>query len=118
MQTTYIRLIYSTVPNPPPSCIRAVTGSVDYEVLGWYVTSANIGFLIPLTIINGAALMALFLAITFAKVVGYLHPLHAREVVYDPNSEEEVPDEWKEKVAFQPTSVRLFLIYHRFIPAL
>jgi len=104
-ETTYVRLIYSTVDNPPPSCIRAVTGSVDYEVIGWYVTSANIGFLIPLTIINGAALIALFFALTFAKVMGYLHPLHPRGVIYDPESEEEVPDEWKDKVAYQPTTI-------------
>jgi hypothetical protein len=83
-----------------------VTGSANYEVLGWYVTSANIGFLIPLTLINGAALIALFLAMTYGKVVGYFHPRHPRPVTYDPNSDEEVPDEWKEKVAYQPTSVR------------
>jgi hypothetical protein len=89
-----------------------VTGHVNYEVLGWFVTSANIGFLIPLTLINGAALIALFLAMTIAKVIGYLHPLHPRPVIYDANSDEEVPDEWKEKIAFQPTSVRCFEIYH------
>jgi len=104
-QTTYIRLIYSSLTDRPSSCIRTVTGTANYEVLGWFVTSANVGFLIPLTIINGAALIALILALTFAKVVGYLHPLHPREVTYDPKSDEEIPDEWKHKVTLQPTSI-------------
>lgn len=80
---------------------------MNYEVLGWYVTSENIGFLIPLTIINLAAFIALLLAIIFAKHVGYLPALHPRPVSYDPKYEkEEIPDEWRRKVAFRPTSVR------------
>ena len=79
---------------------------MDYEVFGWFVTRANVGFLIPLTIINGSAFLALFLSMTIAKVVGYLHPSHPREVSYDAKYDEEIPDEWKHKVAYQPTSVR------------
>jgi hypothetical protein len=40
-----------------------------------------------------AGSIALFLAMTFAKFVGYLHPRHPRKVIVDLNSEEEVTDE-------------------------
>ena len=114
-QTSYVRLIYSLGDSTaPPNCIRTVTGSMNYVVLGWYVTKANIGFLIPLTIINGAALTALLLALGIAKGVGYLHPRHPREVEYDRKFDEEVPDEWKEKVDFHPTSVRPYLFFPTF----
>jgi hypothetical protein len=107
-QTTYVRLIFSSnLPDAPSTCVRTVTGDVSYQLLGWYVTSANIGFLIPLTLINGAALVALCLAMNFARG-GYLRPSQPRQVVYDTNDNEEVPDEWKEKVAFRPTTVRCF----------
>lgn len=111
-QTTYIRLIYATVPDPPASCNRAVTGSVNYEVFGWFVTKDNIGYLIPLTVVNLAAFFALLLALIFAKGTGYLPALHERPVTYITKHNEEVPDqfkgvpdEWKEKVAFRPTSI-------------
>ena len=117
MQTTYIRLIYATVPGPPPSCSRAVTGSVNYEILGWFVTKDNIGYLIPLTVINLAAFVALLLAVIFAKGVGYLPALHPRPVTYNPKYDQEVPpDEWKENIRFQPTRVRFFICC--IIPAL
>jgi len=103
--TTYIRLIYSTVSNPPPSCVRELTGSVNYEAFGWFVTGSNIGFLIPWTLINAASLAALLLAVTLPKG-GYLPPFHPRKVIYDPHfDEEEVPDEWRDKVGHNlPTS--------------
>lgn len=107
-ETTYIRLIYSTVPNPPASCKRSVDGMVKYAVIGWFVTSANIGFLIPMTIINGAALIALLLAVLLAKTGGYIfHPFHPRPVTYGDHigDHEQVPDEWRHKVTFHPTSV-------------
>jgi len=103
-QTTYLRVIYSTVSNRPTSCTREVTGVASLRVLGWYVTTSNIGFLIPLTLINLAALTALLLALAFAEGV-HLHPRHPRPIIYDKNFKEEVPDEWKEKVAFRPTSI-------------
>lgn len=106
-QTSYMRWLYSAGGSGlPPSCIRAVNGSVNYQVLGWFVTRANIGFLIPMTLINGAALIVILQAVILARSNGYLDPLQPRDVHYDPNSGEEVPTEWKENVAFQPTSVR------------
>ena len=89
-------------------------GVVNYVVLGWFVTSANIGFLIPTTIINGAALIALLLAVLLAKTGGYIfHPFHPRPVTYgdDVDPQEQVPDEWRHKVTFHPTSVRFFRFY-------
>lgn len=40
-----------------------MTGSASYEVIGWFVTTANIGFLIPMTIVNLAALMVALTAV-------------------------------------------------------
>jgi len=100
-ETSYVRMLYSLDAVPPPSCIRTVSGSVSYAVFGWFVTSANIGFLIPWTLVNGVALAALLLAvIKYGKLNGYPSPLQAREVYYDPESDEQVPPEWKEKIDF------------------
>ncbi|KIJ90094.1 hypothetical protein K443DRAFT_576058, partial [Laccaria amethystina LaAM-08-1] len=66
-EMTYLRLIYSTLPNAPSSCNRRVTGKLRYEVYGWFMTNANIGFLIPITIINLGALFALCRAMIIAK---------------------------------------------------
>ncbi|KIK02026.1 hypothetical protein K443DRAFT_541776 [Laccaria amethystina LaAM-08-1] len=48
--------------NRPSDCNRTVTGFVNYQVVGWFVSSANVGFFIPITIINGAACVALVIA--------------------------------------------------------
>ena len=110
-QAAYIRFIYSTVPDPPPSCIRTVTGSLSYEVTGWFVTPANIGRLIPITIINLAAFVVLIKAIIIAKSGGYIHrPFQPRQVEYPSTSDQEelVPDEWMHKVTSQPKTVCCF----------
>lgn len=106
-ETTYLRLIYSAL-NPPSSCLRNVTGQLRYEVYGWFMTNVNIGFLIPLTIINLGALVALYQAMAIAKDGGYVyHPSHPRPVIYDEDiddSGEQVPDEWMHKVSVRPTT--------------
>ena len=107
-QTTYLRLIYSTL-NPPSSCLRTVTGQLRYEVYGWFMTNANIGFLIPITIISLGALVALYQAMIIAKSGGYMyHPSHPRPVIYNEHIDEEerVPDEWMHQVSFSSTTVR------------
>jgi hypothetical protein len=106
-QVTYYRLVYSVL-NPPSACLRTVTGQLRYEVYGWFMTNANIGFLIPITIINLGALFALRRAMIIAKDGGYLyHPSHPRPVTYDDIDEgEQVPDEWRHKVSVRPTTVR------------
>ncbi|KAJ2926298.1 hypothetical protein H1R20_g10798, partial [Candolleomyces eurysporus] len=60
-EATYSRLIYSLGSNPPPTCIRNVTGSVSYSVRGWYIEDAatQAGLLIPMTLINIASLSLL-----------------------------------------------------------
>ena len=73
-QATYLQLIYSTVPNPPSSCTRTVIRSLSYEVRGWFVTGANIGFLFPMTIINLAALAVVLWCL--------LHPFHPRTIIH------------------------------------
>jgi len=87
-----------------------VTGLLSYEVLGWFVTSANLGILFPITIINLAAFGALIRAMIMAKHGGYLfHPSHPRPIHYEnTDPEEQVPDEWKDKVTFHPTTVCRF----------
>ena len=87
---------------------------MNYAVLGWFVTSANIGFLIPMTIINVAAFIALLLAMSLANAGGNpFHPFHPRPVSYGDhiNDQEKLPDEWKENVSFQPMSVRFFIAF-------
>ena len=118
-QATYIRLIYSTVPNPPSSCTRTVTGSLSYEVRGWFVTIADIGSLYPMTIINLVALIVLILA-TVKGGSHRPHPLKPRKVAYhqpDMDRGEKVPEEWRHRVTFQPTKVCCFDLSH-IIPVL
>ena len=77
------------------------------------MTNANIGILIPITIINLGALVALYRAMIIAKYGGYLyHPSHPRPVTYDEHmdEEEQVPDEWMHKV--RPTTVRFLNLPH------
>ena len=112
-QVTYLRLLYSTVESRPPSCTRTVTGSVNYQVVGWFVSHANIGFLIPTTIINGAAFVALVIAMWISWAGGHIfHPFHPRPVTIAEHvdEQEQVPDEWRDKVIFHPTTVRCSLI--------
>ena len=109
-QVSYLRLIYSTIDNRPDNCTRTVTGSVTYQVIGWFVSRANVGFLIPITIINGTAFVALVIAMWIAWVNGYVsHPFHIRLVNVedvDKAEEEWVPDEWINRVTYYPTTVR------------
>jgi hypothetical protein len=91
-----------------------VDGVVNYVVLGWFVPSAKIGFLIPMTIINGAAFITLLLTVVLARTNGYVsHPFRPRPVTYDDHIDREklVPDEWARKVGYYPTSVRFFRFY-------
>ena len=88
-----------------------MTGSLNYEVLGWFVTTANIGLLFPITIVNLAAFVVLIKAIIIAKGGGYMHrPFEPRQVEYPKISDQEelVPDEWMHKVMSQPKTVGYF----------
>jgi hypothetical protein len=103
-QATYLRLIYSTFPDRPQSCNRTVTGSVSYIVLGWFATADNIGYLMPMTLVNLASLCVLIRAMYHAKGGGYkydpLKPnalLAASTDVKDPDA----PVEWEDKVKYR-----------------
>jgi hypothetical protein len=114
---TYFRLSYVGYESQPPpdSCFNTVTGQLRYEVYGWLMTNANIGFLIPITIINLGALFALYQAMIIAKDGGYAyHPSHPRPVIYDEHIDEgeQVPDEWMHKVSIRPTTVRFLCLPH------
>ena len=70
LQTTYARLLYSTVLNPPDSCVRPVTGTVNYMAMGWSVNYESVGFLIPMTIVNLASLAVLIVAMRVSAKSG------------------------------------------------
>jgi hypothetical protein len=79
------------------------------------MTNANIGFLIPITIINLGALFALYQAMIIAKDGSYAyHPSHPRPVIYDEHFDEgeQVHDEWMHKVSIRPTTVRFLCLPH------
>ena len=72
------------------------------------MTKSNIGFLIPITIINLGALVALYRAMIIAKDGGYAyHPSQPRPVIYDRHigEGEQISDEWMHKVSVRPTTV-------------
>jgi len=88
-----------------------VTGSLNYEVLGWFVTTANIGLLLPITIINLAAFVVIIKAIIIAKSGGYMRrPFQPRQVEYSKTTDQEelVPNEWMHQVMSQPKTVCCF----------
>ena len=86
-----------------------MTGSVNYLVVGWFVSRANVGFLIPITIITGAAFVALVIAMRIAWTNGHIFgPSDPRPVTIAKNSDEKehIPDEWSRNVTYHPTTVR------------
>ena len=118
LQTTYARLIYQTVLNPPDSCVREVTGTVNYMVMGWSVNYESIGFLIPMTLVILASLVVLIMALrVHAKSGGNaksggggFDPLKPNALIllaavhHDDEEEKEVPSqlsEWEHIVKFR-----------------
>ena len=102
-QTTYIRLIYSTVVNPPASCVRNLSGLLSYQVRGWFVEPENIGFLVPMTIVNLAALIVLLIAILNGKRSGYkFDPLSPNALLSASHDSEGRYIEWEDKVNYHP----------------
>jgi hypothetical protein len=107
LQTTYARLIYSTVLDPPDSCVRPVTGTVNYMVMGWSVNYESIGFLIPMTIVNLASLVVLIMAMISARrggnVFDPLKPgaLLLMAAIHHGEEEQSDPTEWEHTVKFR-----------------
>lgn len=84
-----------------------MNGSVNYQVLGWFVKTIDVVALIPITLANGAAFVVLLGAIYFAKQGDESRsPWDPRPVTYDPEIGEEIPDEWATKIALSPVTVR------------
>ena len=54
-------MLYSTFTDRPP-CDRMVEGRTKYWVLGWSVNLGNVGYLLPMTIINLASFILLVVA--------------------------------------------------------
>ncbi|KAF9526285.1 hypothetical protein CPB83DRAFT_908542 [Crepidotus variabilis] len=109
-QVTYKRLICSTFPNRPESCTRTVNGTFSYETIGWEVTRENIGFLLPMTIVNIASLAVILIAICIAKpgVRQYdIDPTDPNSLImarYDLAKTIE-PNEWRDSVTYQPRTL-------------
>jgi hypothetical protein len=76
---------------------------VNYQVRGWFVELRNIGFLVPMTILNLASLVMILLAMFNAKAGGH------RFDPFDPNAllsaSYKVKDghmKWKDPVKYRP----------------
>ncbi|RXW14446.1 hypothetical protein EST38_g11411 [Candolleomyces aberdarensis] len=64
-EAMYSRLIYSTLPNPPATCMRTVTGSASYIAIGWRIRKGWVQALILIpTIIMTLATLVIYLVIT------------------------------------------------------
>jgi len=51
----------------PSSCPRTIDGSVNYQVIGWFISSHSAFFLLPLTILNLTSLLMLVGAMFIGK---------------------------------------------------
>jgi hypothetical protein len=92
------------VSNPPPSCTRKLTGLVDYQILGWFVESMNVRFLVPMTILNLASLVIILVAMFNAKAGGYkfdhFDPNELLSASYEVGDGQ--PMEWEDQVKYCP----------------
>ncbi|KAF8984978.1 hypothetical protein BDQ17DRAFT_1496433 [Cyathus striatus] len=103
-EATYSRLIYSAFQGRPPSCNRTVNGVASFEVVGWSVDIRHVGFLMPMTLVNLAALIVLIIAIVMSKTVAKrFDPTDIRPllVAYIPKAHG--PDDWEHIVTYDDT---------------
>jgi len=102
-QTTYIRLIYSAITTPPPSCVRNLTGLLSYQVRGWFMEADNIGFLVPMTIVNLASFVLLLVAVFNAKRGDYkFDPLTPNALLSASCDTKGQHIKWEDKVEYGP----------------
>lgn len=100
-QTTYIRLIYSTVESPPASCIRTVEGNATYQVLGWSADIEQIGFLMPITLINLFSLAIIIAVLITSKGRARdFDPTDTRPLLAANAPEGQIPEDWDDKVFY------------------
>jgi len=102
-EATYIRLLYSSVPNPPKTCNRNVSGSITYQVIGWFAKASHIGFLMPMTLVNLTSLIILLRIMFKEKRSRYaLDPTDPIVLLFAEHEPAEDKDhEWDDKVRFR-----------------
>ena len=93
------------IPDRPPSCNRTLTGGfVEYQTRGWSVELRNVGFLVPMTILNLASLVIILVAMFNATDGAYkfdpFDPTALLSASY--KVEEGQPMEWKDPVNYRP----------------
>ena len=77
---------------------------MNYQIRGWFVEHRNIGFLVPMTILNLASLVIILVAMFDAKAGGHKFD------PFDPNAllsasykiEDGEPMQWKDPVKYRP----------------
>jgi len=77
---------------------------VKYQVRGWFVELRNVGFLMPMTILNLAALVIILVAMFNAKASGYkFDPLDPKALLSASyNFLDGQPMEWGDQVNYRP----------------
>jgi hypothetical protein len=77
---------------------------VNYQVPGWFVEPRNLGFLVPMTILNLASLVILLVAMFNAKTGGYkFDPFNPNALLSASYKVEDgQPMEWKDPVKYRP----------------
>lgn len=100
-QAAYIRLIYSTVEDIPPSCVRTVEGNATFQVVGWSAEIEHIGFLMPMTLINLFSLIIIVTVLVMSK--GQAHnfdPTDTRPLLAANAPEGQKPEDWDDRVFY------------------
>lgn len=107
LQATYARFLYSTISNPPFSCLRTVNGSLTAEVIGWFAKPVLVLFLMPMTILNLASLVIIL--ITRSRAKGDCHEFDPTDlmplVLAEPSLDEEEPSGWADRVTYRSREV-------------
>lgn len=105
-QAAYVRLIYSTVDDPPASCLRNVPGEVSYTVFGWHATLEQVGFLIPMTFLILAALGIILAAMIMSKadILDLADPTHPLRMMQTA-TEDKGDRNWGHSVSFRRSTM-------------
>lgn len=116
----YLRLLHSAAPNPPPTCIRKVTGNVTYVAIGWESKLQHVGFLMPMTLLNIASLCIIVVAmvktVPTSSLYRLMDPMDARRIYEaegSPRKSDE--DEWEHIITFSQRPVSDQSYQHVFI---
>jgi hypothetical protein len=77
---------------------------VKYQVRGWFVELKNVGFLVPMTILNLASLVIILVVVFNAKPGGHkFDPFHPNALLSASYKVEDgQPMEWKDPVKYRP----------------